>query len=126
MATKRAFNRRRHERFQLIPMYTSVTAQRTGRTDVATLSGHAYDISESGARIDFDETVAPGDHLDLRIDVPGDHFNFSAQASVVRCFDVTDDPGPRRVGVEFKHFESPEQRARLIQWLGNGHLQRAA
>ncbi len=126
MATNCTFNRRRHERFQLMPMYTTVTAHLHQAEDNAELAGHAYDISESGVRIELDDAVAPGHDLDVQITVPADSLDITASGSVIRCYESDDDPGPRRIAVEFKHFASDDDRKRLIHWLASGHLQRAA
>ena len=107
-------------------MYTAVTATRPTADRDAEMAGHAYDISESGVRVEFDDELTPGDELDVQIAVPADSLAIAATGQVVRCFEADDDPGPRRVAVEFKHFASEQDRRTLIQWLGSGHLQRAA
>jgi len=125
MAGTHAFNRRRHERFSLAPMYTHVTARRTGHDGLCT--GHAYDISESGLRIEIDDNaVAPGQSMELELNIAGQRGDVHATAEVVRLFETDDDPGPRRMGVTFRSFRSPGDRQRLLSWLSDGHLQRAA
>ena len=129
MKRTRTFNRRRHERFCLVPMYTSVTA-RTGATagqdPDCDLTGHAYDISESGARIELDNVLPTGESLDLHFSFPAEQFDIHTKANVVRLFEIDDDPGPRRMGVEFTGFRSDLDRQRLLNWLGRKQLLRAA
>lgn len=125
MAEPRTFNRRRHERFTLAPMYTSITARRRG--DGRACTGHAYDVSESGLRIELDDDgIRPGEAVDLELNVAGDDLDVNATVEVVRLFETDDDPGPRRMGVTFRRFRTPGDRDRLVRWLGSGHLQRAA
>lgn len=126
MTTTRTFNRRRHERYCLAPMYTSVTARAGQNDDQCEWSGHAYDISESGARIELDDEFATGETLELHFSFPADDFDIRTKAHVVRLFDLDDDPGPRRMGVEFTDFASDIDRQRLLTWLGRKQLLRAA
>lgn len=126
MTTARTFNRRRHERFCLVPMYTSVTARTSDQNTECELAGHAYDISESGARIELDCDFPTGETLELHFSFPSEHFDIHAKANVVRLFDEDDDPGPRRMGVEFTNFDSEADRQRLLRYLGGKHLLRAA
>ncbi len=58
MAADSVLNRRTHPRYRLVPMYTVVTARRTGdRSGLPRLTGHVYDISAGGARIELDEPL---------------------------------------------------------------------
>lgn len=124
MKTQRTFNRRRHERFCLAPMYTSVTA-RTGREgDQCELTGHAYDISESGAS-NWTTILRPAKRWNCTFASRLMMSTF-ATANVVRLFDHDDDPGPWCMGVEFTDFVSDVDRQRLLTWLGRKQLLRAA
>jgi len=124
MAGNLASDRRRHERYALAPMYTHITARRSNDADQYT--GHAYDISESGLRIELDDDVTPGDSVELELHIAGEPGDVHATVEVVRVFEPDDDPGPRRMGVQFRDFRTADDRERLLSWLGSGHLQRAA
>ena len=45
-------NRREHVRFKVPPMYSTVTACGVDDPTAPPLQGHAYDLSESGVRIE--------------------------------------------------------------------------
>ncbi len=60
-APSNSIDRRGYERFTLMPMYTSVQAKRLVDDATEDITGHAYDISEAGARIELDEALEPGD-----------------------------------------------------------------
>jgi c-di-GMP-binding flagellar brake protein YcgR len=111
-------NRRRHERFRVRPMYTAVTVQRIEGMSLTTFEGHAYDLSESGARIDVDEPLTVGERIAVCLHLPGEAASIFASGRVVRVFDVEDDPAARRVGVQFTRFLHEEDRTRLIRYLG--------
>ena len=98
MDETRNFNRREHERFALSAMYTTVEAMRNAREASEPLTGHAYDISEGGARIELDEPLAEGEPVHLRLSLPGAERTIRANANVVRVLSEDDDPGPRRMG----------------------------
>lgn len=115
-------NRRRHERFRLQPMYADVRAARGGD---APLDGHAYDISESGVRIELDVPLDPGDHVDVELKLPGNATDVRASAAVVWVGDPEDDPGPRRMALQFESFATTADRNRLFAYLGSG-VERAA
>ena len=46
MMTTQPFDDRAFERFQLAPMYTSVTVRRIEAMAMQAVEGHAYDVSE--------------------------------------------------------------------------------
>ncbi len=72
MAAESPLNRRTHPRYRLVPMYTVVTARRTGdRSDLPRLTGHIYDISAGGARIELDEPLEPGESIAVLLNLPG-------------------------------------------------------
>jgi c-di-GMP-binding flagellar brake protein YcgR len=124
MSASDTINRRAHERFKLPPMYTSVVAQ-CARDDAAGLDGHAYDISESGVRIELDDALRPGEQVALNIGLPGEEAHVAANARVVWLHDAEDDPGPRRMALEFTGFVTTTDRDRLIRYLGRGTRQAA-
>jgi hypothetical protein len=126
MSSIAATDRRIHPRFRLPHMYTSVTAQVAGSDDVRTLEGHAYDISEGGVRLELDEPVESGNHLSLFLGLPGQSAEVLATGKVVWVNDSSDDPGPRRMAVQFIEFLTDDDRRRLREFLGLSHGEIAA
>jgi c-di-GMP-binding flagellar brake protein YcgR len=123
MSTALHVNRRAFERFSLPPMYTAITASRAAG---ACLSGHAYDISEGGMRLELDEALAPGEVVTVDIELPGTQSSISVRGNVVWVNDADDDPGPRRHAMRFADFATPADHARLVSFLGQRKLRRAA
>ncbi len=117
---------RLHERLPLEPMYTSVTVQRIDGMVLKSIEGHAYDISESGARIELDEPLYQSERIAVCLRLPGNSTSVFASGRVVRVHDEEDDPGARRVAVQFSRFLSAEDLARLRRYIGGNHTQRAA
>lgn len=105
--------RRGHERIRLQPMYTAVTACPTGRDNDVRLEGHVYDISKGGIRIELDEALDPGEVVALHLELPGASSVVEASASVVWVHDEHDDPGPRRMALQFTGFPNDADRDRL-------------
>ncbi len=126
MDEHRTFNRREHERFALPAMYTSVEAMRNPREAEEPLVGHAYDISEGGARIELDEPLPEGELVHLRLTLPGEATHIRANGNVVRVNSEDDDPGPRRIALRFTDFATQTDRDRLLRYLGSGGAVRAA
>jgi hypothetical protein len=122
---RRTINRRRHERRALPAAYTSVEACRASHAASESLLGHAYDLSESGLRIELDEALPPGEPVQVRVNLPGDPGPVAAHADVVWVNDEADDPGPRRMALRFTDFVTLADRERLMRFLGRG-LSRAA
>ena len=118
--------RRVCRRYTLAPMYTAVTARRGRASDIPGLCGHIYDISERGIRIELDEALDPGESVVLELDLPGAALNVQASASVVWVHDANDDPGPRRMALEFTAFPNRTDRNRLFEFLGREHDRHAA
>ncbi len=121
-----SIDRRAHERFTLMPMYTSVAATRLADDAAEEIAGHAYDISEGGARIELDQALEPGEAIAIDITLPGATSTVAASADVVWVNDAIDDPGPRRMALRFSNFRSHEDRDRLRRYLGSGVGRRAA
>ena len=65
-----ATDRRRHPRYLLPSMYTSVDV-RPLSSDEYQWSGHAYDISLGGLRFELDHPIEPGTRVAIRIELPG-------------------------------------------------------
>lgn len=124
--TKKQINRRRFERFALVPMYTGVRVRRLTELRIDDLDGHVYDVSEQGARIELDEPLIEGDRVAVELTLPGENRDVRVAARVVRVNDEQDDPGPRRIAIEFKAFQSDADRERLIRFLGSGRGSRIA
>lgn len=121
-----AIDRRQHERFALVPMYTAITLERVADMKIRSRAGHAYDISEGGARIELDDAVETGERVTLHIGLPGERWSISVTGEIAWVASVEDDPGPRRAAVRFVAFASPDDRARLLRFLGSGLAPRAA
>lgn len=119
-------NRRAHDRFQLKPMYTTATVRRAHGMTIRDLEGHAYDISESGVRLELDEPLESGERVALQIQLPGEPVEIFTSAKVVWVNRCDDDPGPRRQALEFVAFNDREDRDRLRRFLGSGLCHRVA
>jgi hypothetical protein len=120
------FNRRAHERYCLPAAYTSVEARRTRQSAGQRLTGHAYDVSEGGVRVELDEPLMQGEPVQLRLNLPGERVPVSANANVVWINDELDDPGPRRMAFAFREFSTFADRERLLRFMGHGGLRVAA
>lgn len=120
MDESKSFNRRLHERFALPAMYTTVEATSAMSVGQEPMHGHAYDISEGGARIELDEPLPEGEPLQVRFTFPGETTNVSAHADVVWVNPEEDDPGPRRMALKFTDFVTRADHDRLVRFLGTG------
>ena len=112
--------RRGHERIRVQPMYTAVTACRSSQDNDLRLEGHIYDISKGGIRIELDEALDPGEVVALHVELPGATSIVEASASVVWVHDEHDDPGPRRMALQFTGFPKNADRAR--SWKYQSHI----
>ena len=126
MSPESTIDKRQYQRFTLAPMYSSVTARRVGSEDVKELHGHAYDVSEACVRIELDEVIDPGESITVDLTLPGMQSSVSATGDVVWVNDEADDPGPRRLAIQFTGFDSDEDRFRLLNYLGSAQVRRAA
>ena len=109
--------RRGHERIRMQPMYTAVTACLSDRGDDLRLEGHVYDISMGGVRIELDRPLDPGEIVALQLLLPGTQSPVQASASVVWVHDEDDDPGPRRMALQFTEFPNNADRDRLGDYI---------
>ncbi len=117
--------RRRHTRFTVEPMYSGVVVRRLrGARAGEALEGHVYDVALGGARIELDRPVGKGAEIGIEIDLPGCPSTIAATARVVRVFDRRDDPGPRRLAIEFETFAEGAE-AVLARHLSQGWLRPA-
>ncbi len=122
MATQTTDNRRQEQRYGLVPGYCSVAVRRLDCGEV--MHGHAYDISVTGIRVELDERLTPGEQVQLWIDF-GDT-RITTRSRVVWQFDAADDPGPLRLALDFGEAISPADRNRLLAYIANVGILRAA
>lgn len=123
-------NRRRHERFSLLPMYTPIEV-RGAMDESICLHGHAYDISEGGIRFELDEPVVPGTPVCINLTLPGVDFagqdrSVQVFANVIWVDDDQDEPGPVRMAAAFTRFARPGDLEKLLKQLSSGRYARAA
>jgi len=112
--------RRHHPRYTVDPMYSAITVQRRGGAE----HGHVYDVSLAGMRFELDRPMRRGSTVDVEVTLPGCESAIRAKARVVRVFSNLDDPGPRRMAVEFETF-ADGARAMLERYLSQKWLRRA-
>lgn len=141
MVPVQAPNRRNDDRFRFSPAYTRVVVipaapkdDRLARTALfdgldlsgfdpgmgtpaGGLEGHGYDISMSGMRFELDEELAAGTEVSIELHPPAERDPIRMRGVVVRVFAHDDDPGPRRMAVQFTAFVRPEDRERLMRRL---------
>ena len=113
-------DRRRFERFTVPPMLSSVQVVRGPRC----CEGHVYDVGLGGMRFELDAPLPKGAEVSVEFTLPGCAGAICAKARVVRVFAKSDDPGPRRMAVEFESF-SDAGEAMLSRYLGQKWLRRA-
>lgn len=128
-ATATPDNRRTHQRFDLPPAYSPISV-RLMDSDIFTLDGHAYDISEGGLCFEVDRAIAPGTQVALRIDMPplpltGPQLSVFAIGNVI-WLDEDDVPGPARMAVAFSYFPRAGDRERLLSLIRSGQYKRKA
>jgi hypothetical protein len=123
MTVAHPINQRQFERFALAPMYTAIEVT-TANGDL--VEGHAYDISVAGARMELDRVLAPGEDVTAIVSLPGWTGPIHVCGSIVWVNDGDDDPAARRMAMRFTSFESSDDLARLVNFLGSGMVYRAA
>lgn len=125
------FDRRRHTRFALQPMYSKVLVQPIDAPQ-RLLEGHAYDLSEGGVRFELDEPLEPGQRVAIRIDVPQTVSERSTQRRAIFAFANVvwvDDPdaiGPANMAAVFTQFARSDDAALLRRRLYSGRYAMAA
>lgn len=117
---------RAHDRYALDPAYTMVTVQRFEDGRLATVEGHAYDLSPGGIRFELDEPLEVGERVAFCLQLPGETTSIFVSGRVVWTHDEEDDPGPRRMGAVFTRFLAGEDRSRLLRYLNGGGTGRLA
>ena len=110
-------------RLKLPPMYTVLRVRPVGHNTYP-WTGHIYDISASGLRIELDDPIEPGTAVELRATLPGsEQTTITAQGRIVRIHD--DEPGPTRLGLTFEQFPHFSDRQKLNRYLKD-HLPKPA
>ena len=124
MTTEHHLNRRQFERQPVCAMYSEISVRpvggETGENPEEARCGHVYDISEGGLRLELDEAMEMGEQLAVDVRLPGEDGSWGMTAAVVWVNDEIDDPGPRRMALEFSGFSSEQDHRRLVQYLGRG------
>jgi hypothetical protein len=124
-----AEDRREMPRFTVDPMYSSVTVRPAaghGRKGFARrpLDGHVYEVSMGGLRFELDRPLRRNAAVEIDLTLPGCEQEIHAHGRIVRVFDELDDPGPRRMAVEFESF-GEGAKAILERYLAQKWLRRA-
>ena len=125
-----SINRRQFPRFSVQPMYTPV-AVRTLDSETFDIEGHAYDISEGGARFDLDRPLPPGTPIAMQITLPTMHNEIGPGRSLFVFANIVwvedeDEPGPVRTAAVFTPFARAGDRERLLKHFATGHYRMAA
>ncbi len=128
-AASSAPERRETPRFTVDPMYSSVTVRPAaghGRKGFARrpLDGHVYEIGMGGLRFELDRPLRRNAAVEIDLALPGCEQGIRAFGRIVRVFDELDDPGPRRMAVEFEGFAEGAE-AILERYLAQKWLRRA-
>lgn len=99
-----ADNRRSAERFRLGTALVHVVVGAHGSTPETKgfFEGHAYDICDHGVRIELDAALPIGTPVEVALHMPGLGSPLKLVGKIARLFDEIDDPGPRRMGVNFR------------------------
>jgi hypothetical protein len=111
-------NRRNAERFRLGTALVFVVVGAHGNTPETKghFEGHAYDLSDSGIRVELDAALPVGTPVDVSVHFPGCGSPLHLVGKVARLFDEIDDPGPRRMGLH-AHAATKADEARLQRLL---------
>ena len=143
MVTVDAPNRRSDDRLRFSPAYTRVVVVPSADSAAASRSrtfvdidgaeldltgfddglgtpdggfeGHGYDISPTGMRFELDDELAAGTEVSIALYPPAETNPIWMNGVVVRVFAHDDDPGPRRMAVQFTTFPSADDRERLMR-----------
>lgn len=121
-------DRRRFERFAVLPMYTEIALRKADQQEFGLL-GHAYDISEGGVRFELDVPIEPGTAVAAQIMLPGLTGGVGGesvdgpgravfvQGNVVWCTVDVDEPGPVQMAMAITRFCREGDRERLMRRL---------
>lgn len=118
-------DRRNAERFRLETALVFVVVGAHGDTPETKghFEGHAYDISDSGIRVELDAALPVGTPVDVSMQFPGCGAAIRLVGTVARLFDEIDDPGPRRMGLH-AHAATEADARRLSRLLDQAALGR--
>lgn len=127
-AVAAAIDRRQFDRFALQPMYTRVLVQRIVDGRMEEHEGFAYDVSEGGIRVELDERLDRGEHVNVTLELPGSsgHLTIQAACQVVWVTDEIDDPAMPRLALRIIKYFDAESRAGFVRFLGSGYAHRVA
>jgi len=117
-------DRRAHDRFVVEPMYSAVRIMPRSGKSGDPLDGHIYEISLGGMRFELDEPLPRDSVVTAELTLPGCEAPIMVDGRVLRVFDVMDDPGPRRMVLEFESFPAGAQEL-LSRYLGQKWLRKA-
>jgi hypothetical protein len=88
------------------------------------VDGHVYEVSLGGIRFELDQPLPVGTRVSVEVTLPGCTKPICAEGRIVRVFDEIDDPGPRRMVVEFETFAAGARES-LDRYLSQKWLRRA-
>jgi hypothetical protein len=120
MRQGRRIERRRHDRYKLPALYTHVLVEPRIDGEPSQLSGHAYDISNAGVRIELDQPLPVGQTVHVHLQLPGGIKDVNAGANVIWVSTADDDPGPRRMALQFTAFDTAGDQDQLDGYLQTG------
>lgn len=129
--SNRITERRQFPRFVLEPMYTPVAA-RLLDSEVFSIEGHAYDVSEGGIRFELDQAIPPGTKIAMQITLPCIGANDIGPGRTVLVFanvvwlEDEDEAPPYKMAAVFTHFVRACDRERLIRQFATGRYRAAA
>lgn len=127
--------RRRHERYRLLPMYAPVAVRRLDEEHVVR-TGHAYDVADGGIRFELDDPIPAGTPVLIEFVLPVQHRDggrdgeptpaILAYANIVRVIEEDEEAPPIRMAAAFTRFARAEDRERLARRVQTGGLAQAA
>lgn len=127
MSANQMADRRQHTRFALRPMFNAVSIfvddESTGGMP---LTGHVYDISESGFRAELDEAVKPNTTVSFILDLHGTDETICGRARIIWGYFDPIEPRTRRLALQIIDLTSEHDRSRLLNWLRLAPVRRAA
>lgn len=114
---QRSSERRQSSRLKLAPMYTMIRVRAVADHEKK-LSGHIYDVSDSGLRFELDDALPIGQTVEFNALLPGkQHTAITGRGRVVRHHNPDNDPGPVRMGLAFEHFTDKAEEQKLVTYL---------
>lgn len=102
-------------------MYSAVSVTHKGE---GAGEGHIYEVGLGGVRLELDEALPRRAKVELEMTLPGCTDAIGVRGKVVEVFDPSDDPGPRRMVVEFESFKDGAE-ALLKRYLSQKWLRSA-